>query len=195
MAWWSESSEVEKCSGTVDNLLIDRMVCQDNLRGMRNLSMAWVDVRKAFDKINHRWLGEMYELHRFPRSLGVEIRQLSNNWNTRIVVETRKGKETSEIIIFQRGLQQDNSFCLRFFTLCLNPIAWNLNTTEWYKLSKPIGLEITDLLYIDDLKVFAASESKLLRVLRSVKDDTDCVGLKWNEKKRAVAHVKRGCLI
>ena len=137
----------------------------------------------------------MYELHRFPRSLGVEIRQLSNNWNTRIVVETRKGKETSEIIIFQRGLQQDNSFCLRLFTLCLNPIAWNLNTTERYKLSKPISLEITDLLYIDDLKVLAASESKLLRVLRSVKDDTDCVGLKWNEKKRAVAHVKRGCLI
>ena len=62
-------------------------------------------------------------------------------------------------------------------------------------MSKPISLEITDILNIDDLKVFAASESKLLRVLRSVKDDTDCVGLKWNEKKRAVAHVKRGCLI
>ena len=33
MAWWSESSEEEKCSGTVDNLLIDRMVCQDSQRG------------------------------------------------------------------------------------------------------------------------------------------------------------------
>ena len=62
-------------------------------------------------------------------------------------------------------------------------------------MSKPISLKITDLLYIEDLKVFAASESKLRRVLRSVKDDMECVGLKWNEKKSAVANVKRGCLI
>ena len=51
--------------------------------------------------------------------------------------------------------------------------------------------EDNDLLYIDDLKVFAASESKLWRVLKSVIDDMECVGLKWNEKKRTVAHVKK----
>ena len=89
MALCSESSELEKCSGTVDNLIIDRMVCQDSLRGARNLSMTWVDVRKAFDTIDHRWLGEMYGLHRFPRWLGVAIRQLSSRWNTRILVKTR----------------------------------------------------------------------------------------------------------
>ena len=54
MAWWSESSEEEKCSGTVDNFLIDRMVCQDSQRGKRNLSMAWVDFRKAFEAVDHR---------------------------------------------------------------------------------------------------------------------------------------------
>ena len=89
MAWWSESSEEEKCSGTVDNLLIDRMVCQDSQRGKRNPSMAWVDFRKAFDAVDHRWLGEVFGLHRFTRLLGVVIRQLSNRWNTRIVVKTR----------------------------------------------------------------------------------------------------------
>ena len=36
----------EKCSGTADNLLIDRMVCQDSQRGRRNISMAWIDVRR-----------------------------------------------------------------------------------------------------------------------------------------------------
>ena len=44
--------------------------------------MAWVDVRKAFDTIDHRWLGEIYELHRFPRLLGVAIGRLSSTWNT-----------------------------------------------------------------------------------------------------------------
>ena len=56
----------EKCSGTFDNLLIDRMVCQDSQWGKRNLSMALVDVRKAFGMVDDRWLGEMFELHRLP---------------------------------------------------------------------------------------------------------------------------------
>ena len=49
----------EGCSGTVDNLLIDRAVCQDSHRGRRNLSMAWADVRKAYDSVDHAWLVEM----------------------------------------------------------------------------------------------------------------------------------------
>ena len=60
----------EKCSGTFDNLLIDRMVCQDSQWGKRNLSMAWVDVIEAFDMVDHIWLGEMSELHRFPPVVG-----------------------------------------------------------------------------------------------------------------------------
>ena len=44
------------CSGTTDNLMIDKMVTQDCHRGKRNLSMAWVDVRKAYDSVDHNWL-------------------------------------------------------------------------------------------------------------------------------------------
>ena len=44
------------CSGTIDNLLIDRMVTQDCHRVRRNLSMAWIDVKKAYDSVDHEWL-------------------------------------------------------------------------------------------------------------------------------------------
>ena len=40
---------MENCNGTVDNLVIDRMVCEDAQKGKRNLSMAWIDVAKAYD--------------------------------------------------------------------------------------------------------------------------------------------------
>ena len=56
----------EKCSGATDNILIDRMVCQDSQRGRRNISMAWIDVRKAYDSVFHNWLREMFSVHRFP---------------------------------------------------------------------------------------------------------------------------------
>ena len=46
------------CSGTVNDLLIDRMVTEDCHRGKRNLSMAWVAVAKAYVSIDHE-----YEYH------------------------------------------------------------------------------------------------------------------------------------
>ena len=54
------------CSGTMNNLLIDRMVTEDCHRGKRNLSMAWVDVAKAYDSTDHEWLDEMMILHIVP---------------------------------------------------------------------------------------------------------------------------------
>ena len=75
--------------------------------------------------------------------------------------------------------------------MCLNPIAWKLRASEGYRLSKPINAKITDLLYIDDLKIYAASEGKLEKVMKEVRDAMEDIGFKWNEGKCAVVHVKR----
>ena len=97
----------EGCSGTTDNLFIDRMVTQDCHRGRRNLSMAWVDVSKAYNSVDHTWLCEMMELHRFPAWLGKVVTKLCASWNTKIVTRTMGGEETSKTIQFKRGLPQD----------------------------------------------------------------------------------------
>ena len=150
----------EGCCGTGDNLLIDRTVCQDSQRGKRNVSMAWVDVRKAYDSVDHGWLREMFTVHRFPVWLCKVINKLSASWNTRISVRTAQGVETSEVITFRRGLPQGDALCPRLFTLCISPVSWMLKATEGYRLSKPIGKAVTHLLYIDDLKIFAASRDR-----------------------------------
>lgn len=54
------------CSGTTDNLMIDKMIIQECHRGKRNLSMAWIDVRKFYDSVDHDWLNEVMQVHRFP---------------------------------------------------------------------------------------------------------------------------------
>ena len=55
--------------------------------------------------------------------------------------------------------------------------------TEGYRLSKPLDLKITYLLYIDDLKIFAASENKLKTVLKVIKAAMQNIGVNWNAKK------------
>ena len=101
----------------------------------RNLSMAWVDVKKAHNSVDFGWLKEMMVLHRFPNWLREAIGKLCRNWNTRVVVTTRQGREISEPIT-----------CPSLFTVCLNRIAWKINDAEGYKLSKPINAKVTDLL-------------------------------------------------
>lgn len=64
------------CSGTTDNLLIDRTVALDCHRRRRNLSVAWIDVKKAYDSVDHSWLNGVMTLHSFPTWLCKVIAKL-----------------------------------------------------------------------------------------------------------------------
>ena len=125
--------------------------------------MAWIDISKAYDSVDHRLLVEMFKLHRFPEWFCVLIGKLSRSWKTRIITATKQGYESSEIIHFKKGLPQGDSLCPTLFTLCLNPSACKLQATSGYKLSKPISCKVTHLLYFKDLKMYVSSESNLER--------------------------------
>ena len=64
----------------------------------------------------------------------------------------------------------------------LNPLAWKLAATEAYKM---------DLLYIDDLKVYAQSASELSCILKDTNSCMNDIGLQVNRKKCNVIHVER----
>ena len=73
---------------------------------------------------------------------------------------------------------------LRLLTLCsVNPAAWKLLATEGYRLSKPVNAKITDLLCIDDLKIYASSEGKLAKVMQDMRDALKDIGLHGKKKK------------
>ena len=177
------------CSGTVDNLLIDRTVALDFCRRKRNQSAAWIEVRKAYDTVDHRYLVEVLEMDQFPNWLIATTKNLCSYWNTRVTTPTKNGNETSKTICFERELPQGDALCPRLFTLCLNPLAWKLAATE---ISKPINAKITDVLYIDDFKVYAQSENKLSCVLKDTHSCMNHFGLQLNPKKCNVIFVKRG---
>ena len=154
--------------------------------------MAWIDVKKAYDSVDHGWLEEMMILHRFPVWLSRTVEKLRKSWNTRVVVTTKQGRETSEPIWFVKGLPKGDALCPRLFTVCLNPIACKISASKGYKQSKRISVKVTDLLYIDDLKIFASSESKLDCVMGSTKSTMEDVRLQWNLKKCGVVMYKGG---
>ena len=105
---------------TIDNLLIGRMVSQDAHRCKRNLCMARVDVAKAYDLVDPRWLAEMF---RFPEWFDLVMEKYAASWNTKIVITTERSREVSDVMRLKRGLPQGDALCPTLFTLCVNPIA------------------------------------------------------------------------
>ena len=52
-----------KCRGTKHQLLIDKMLMMNSKRRKTNLSMAWIDYKKAFNMIPHSWPIECLEIY------------------------------------------------------------------------------------------------------------------------------------
>ena len=48
--------------GTKHQLLIDKTVLKDCKKRHTNLSMAWIDYKKAYDFVPHSWINECMEM-------------------------------------------------------------------------------------------------------------------------------------
>ena len=153
----------EGCSGTIETR-------SHALSGQPKRRMGCIDVRKANDSVDHQWLRKILTLHRFPEWIGKVVCRLSSRWNTRIVARTKQGVETYDHIRFKRGLPQGDALYPRLFMLSINPVSWKLKAREGFKLSKPINMQATHRLFVDDLKIYVASKGKLQRVMRSMRD-------------------------
>ena len=173
----------EKCPGTHQNLLIDDMVLKDARDHQKSLATAWIDVRKAYDSVSHKWLVKCMEIHRFPEKLVKIISFIIDSWSVNLVIPLEQEDVLSETIKIINGLLQGDSMCGNLFTLSLNPVAWEIRRTRGYVLSKPISVKITHLIFIDDLKVFASTLAKLIILLSDVKRKMEDAGLHWNTKK------------
>ena len=80
-------------------------------------------------------------------------------WKITLEVTTDQGPTQGPIgpIDVNRGIWQGDSFCVQLFTMCLNPIAWYIRSTEGYSISKDKNRKVTHNLFVDDLKTYHKS--------------------------------------
>ena len=62
--------------GTVDQLIIDRCIMEEVKQHHRNLSVAFYNYKKAYDKVRHYWMIRVYEWIRIPKSVIKLIKEL-----------------------------------------------------------------------------------------------------------------------
>lgn len=66
---WEQNGCKNKAKGCKENLIIDCIVSKQAKLKKRNLSMAWIDYRKAFDSVPHSWLIQVLNIYKIHPQL------------------------------------------------------------------------------------------------------------------------------
>ena len=143
--------------GCKEQLLIDKMILKNCKRRHTNLSMAYIDYKKAYDKIPHSWILESMTMC----GVAPEIVALFKTSLAQSVVQLRLGTETLGTIHNKRGIFQGDSVSPLQFVIGLIPLSLLLRkSTAGYQVSKG-GPKVNHRLYMDDLKLYGKSDAEI----------------------------------
>ena len=70
--------------GCKDQLLISKAILQECKRRKKNLSMAWIDYQKAFDRVPNSWIIKSLELTGINNKVIPFTKNVMTYWKTRM---------------------------------------------------------------------------------------------------------------
>lgn len=182
--------------GCKELLVIDSIITKQASRKLRNLSMAWIDYKKAFDSVPHSWLLEVLKLYGVSVQVVNLLEHLMQTWRTNLIVKTTEGEYKTAEIKIKRGIFQGDTLSPLWFCLALNPLSQMLNNNKYgYILNKVRSVRISHSLYMDDLKLYARNAEELKKLLSIVKSFSRAIRMEMGVEKCAVIHVKRGKIV
>lgn len=76
---------------------------------LRNISVAWVDYRKAFDSVPHSWLLKVLKIHDINGRIVNLLQFLMRTWRTSLLIRTGDELIKSAIIKINRGVFQGDT--------------------------------------------------------------------------------------
>ena len=146
-----------KSRGTKDQLLIDKMILQDCKKGHKNVAMAWVDRRKAYDLVPHSWILVCLELSQISENIKKFI---ENTMKTRTAGLISCGENLGQVDIRREIFQFDSHITL-LFVICMIPLTKLLRKVKVDYVIKEGHLKVNQILFMDDLKLFGRSEREI----------------------------------
>jgi len=147
----------KKSRGTKDQLLIDKSILREVKALKRNLSMCWIDYKKAYDMVPHSWILEMLGMVGVAGNVRMLLKGSMTNWKT---VLTANNKVLGEVDI-NRGIFQGDSLSPLIFVIAMIPLSILLKREKLGYFFGDDGLLINHLLFMDDLKLFGRSKCEL----------------------------------
>ena len=162
--------------GTRNAIFCLRVLSEKATEKQKELYIFFIDYVKAFDRVKHKKLMEMLEHLEVD---GKDLRLLANlYWNQRAAIRT--DRELEDWIEIGKEVRQGR---------VLSPDLFNLYGEHTYSgIQSNEGIELgsrwyNNLRYADDAALFADSEEGLQRIVDSVNEESERIGLTINCKK------------
>ena len=122
------------------------------------------------------------------------MRTSMSNWKTTMKLSYNDGCITADQIKIKRGIFQGDSFSPLLFCLALVPLTSELATSGYgYKILNT-SAPISNLFYMDDLKLYSKNEQEQVGELKIVKQFSDDIGMEFGLEKCAKASFMKGKL-
>ena len=96
----------KRLRGAKDQLLVDKAILKNCRRRMTNLSMAWIDYKKAYDMVPHSWILKCLEMVRGAKNMITVISNSMANWK---MVLTSGGTDLGQVDI-RRGISKETPY-------------------------------------------------------------------------------------
>ena len=184
---------MRKARGCKDQLMLDKIITEDAKLKKRNLSTMWIDYKKAYDSVPHEWMLECLSLYKIDTTIQRFIKVMIKQWKTNVHLHSKEGRISTDTIFFRRGIFQGDSLSPLLFCLALTPISRLLRRNKvGYTIEK---MKVNNLLYIDDLKVFAKGKEEMEKCRALIKMFSDDIKMEFGLSKCAVIHINKGTIV
>ena len=177
--------------GCKEQLLIDSTVLKHAHKHNRNIHLTYIDYKKAFDSVPHSWLIRVLQIYKINPTIVTFLENAMDNWNTVLSLTTKTTKVSTDEIRIRNGIFQGDSLSPLWFCLALNPLSTMLaRTSSGYKLAKET--EITHLMYVDDIKLFAKSHNDMKHLLELTTNFSNDIQMNFGLDKCNTLHIHKG---
>ena len=176
---------------TNDLLYIDRAVIKEVKSRNKNLAMAWIDYKKAYDMVPHSRIIEWLDLFGVVENIKSLLVNSMEKWKVMLCSENF---ELSEVEI-KRGIFQGESLFPLVFVLALIPLSLILRKAKAaYEFSESKE-KINHLLFMDDLKLYSRSEKGLDSLVQTVRVFSEAIGMEFGIEKCAILVMEKGKIV
>ena len=173
----------KRSRGTAEFPYIDQHILNESETRRKNLAMARIDYKKAYDMVPQSWIMHCVKMYKISHEFINFIEQIMQTWR----VELRAGGRSIAEIKIQRVIFQGDAQSPLRYIIDMMPLNHLLRKyAAGYKLSRSQE-KINHLMYMDDIKFFAKNERELETLIHAVRI---YMGMEFGIKKCAMLVMK-----
>ena len=188
MTIYRKTDYYQKNKKEVDQLALDRCILPNCRKRKTNLSIDWVDYKKAYDMVLHSWIIATMGMVGLADNMIGLIKQSMNKCKTNLYAD---GKLLG-LVPIRRGIFQGDSFSPLLFVIALSPLTHILREAAMgYHLEKN-GAKVNHLFFMDDLKLYGKNDKEIDSLIKTLWQCSEDIKMEFGILKCAVVSLQRG---